>query len=154
MNRNRVLARTLCAAGLTMVLGTGASALAQEPGTTANTAAAAEQAAATSNESRRRRERRRDADIAPAASAAPTGVTELADTTALAETVESKIVCKNVKPIGSRVARRVCGTEEQWAAANQRSSEDAEEGLRQFRNRAGVGGAGSGPASLNAPAGL
>jgi hypothetical protein len=154
MNRNGVLARTLITAGLAFALGTSAAACAQESDSAADAPAAADQSAAPSDEPRRRRDRRRDAESAAAAPAAPT-VTELPQTTVLAETVETKITCRNIKPPGSRVARRICGTEQQWAAANQRSSEDAEEGLRQFRNRSGVTGTpASGPASLNAPAGL
>jgi hypothetical protein len=146
MNGNSVLARALVAAGLAIGLGASAGASAQEPGTSADAPAVIEQSAAPSDQPTRRRDRRRNAETAAEAPA------ETAAATDLTETVEAKITCKNIKPIGSRVARRVCGTEEQWAAAGQRSSEETEEGLRQFRSRAGIGGAGSGPASLNTPA--
>lgn len=144
------------AAGLAIAIGTNAGALAQESDTAAVAPAATEQTAAPSDQPRRGRDRRRNAEAAEAeAPAAPAALTELPQTTVLAETVEAKITCRNIKPPGSRVVRRICGTEEQWAAANQRSSDDAEEGLRQFRNRAGVTGTPpSGPASLNTPAGL
>ena len=51
------------------------------------------------------------------------------------ETVEARIVCKSYKPTGSRMARRVCGTPEQWAAIGEATSENAEESMRQIRER-------------------
>jgi hypothetical protein len=51
------------------------------------------------------------------------------------ETVEEKLVCKSVKPLGTRMAKRICATPEQWAAAEGRSTDRAEEGMRQMRRQ-------------------
>jgi hypothetical protein len=135
MNRDGVWVRILCSTGLVLALGTG-NTLAQDSSSAANAPAAAEQGTAPA-EQLSRRERRRNAEAAAAAAADS------------AATAEPKMVCKNIKPIGSRVERRICGTEEQWAAANQSTSSDAQESMRQIRDRSGVtGGGGGGPASL------
>lgn len=142
MKKARVWTICVLAAGLALALGAPTGAFAQSS-STANQARAAEPAA-TAAEQPRRRDRRRDGETA---AAAPTAAA--ADTAA---SNEPKLICKNIKPIGSRVARRICGTEEQWAADNARTSADAAEGMRQIRDRSGVtGGASSGPASLGSP---
>jgi hypothetical protein len=149
MNRHRVWVRILGTTGLALMLGAG-TALAQD--STASAPAAAGQTISPA-EQPSRRERRRNAEAAAsaAAAAAPPAATQAAATDAAA-TAEPKMVCKSVKPIGSRVERRVCGTEEQWAAANQSTSSDAQESMRQVRDRSGItGGGGGGPASLGTP---
>jgi hypothetical protein len=153
MKREGFSLQILCV-GMVLALDIGAGAFAQPP-SAADAPAAAEPAAAPTDQPRRR-ERRRDADAdqaAPTASAAtPTATAATAAPAATAATAEPKLICKNIKPIGSRVARRICGTEEQWAADNGRTSSDAEESMRQIRDRSGVtGGAASGPASLGTP---
>jgi hypothetical protein len=148
MTKARVWTGCVLAAGLALALGAATGAAAQSS-STASPARAAEPSAAP-GEQARRRDRRRPAETA-AATAAPSA----APTAAAADTAasgEPKQICKNIKPIGSRVARRICGTEEQWAADNARTSADAAESMRQVRDRSGVtGGASSGPASLGSP---
>jgi len=149
MNRDGIWVRILCTTGLAVVLGAG-TALAQDSSSAANTSAAAEQGAAPA-EQLSRRERRRNAEAAAAAAAAATPAAAPTAATAAnsAQAAEPKMICKNIKPIGSRVERRICGTEEQWAASSQSTSADAQEGMRQVRDRSGVtGGGGGGPASL------
>jgi hypothetical protein len=147
MNRNGAWVRILCMTGLALVLGNGAPA--QETSSAANVPASAEQSARPA-EQPSRRDRRRNAETAAAAAAATPAAAPTADGAA---TAEPKVICKNIKPIGSRVARRICGTEEQWAASGESTRADAQEGMRQVRDRSGVtGGVGAGPASLGTPA--
>jgi hypothetical protein len=153
MNRDGIWVRVLCTTGLALVLGSGTT-LAQESSSAAGASAAAEQGTAPAKQPSRR-ERRRNAEAAAAAATATTTATAAptaAAGTDSAQAAEPKIVCKNIKPIGSRVERRICGTEEQWAASSQSTSADAQEGMRQVRDRSGVtGGGGGGPASLGTP---
>jgi hypothetical protein len=151
MKRDGIWVRILCTTGLALVLGTGTT-LGQESSSAAGASAAAEQGTAPA-EQPSRRERRRSAEAAAAAAAAtPTAAPTAASATDSAQAAEPKIICKNIKPIGSRVERRICGTEEQWAASSQSTSADAQEGMRQVRDRSGItGGGGGGPASLGTP---
>lgn len=145
MNRDGVWVRVLCTTALALVLGIGTSA--QESSPAADAPASAEQGAQPA-EQLSRRERRRNAEAAAAAAAA----TAAAAPTDSVATAEPEVVCKSIKPIGSRVERRVCATEQQWAATNQSTSSDAQESMRQIRDRSGVtGGGGGGPASLGTP---
>jgi hypothetical protein len=146
MHRDGAWLRILCTTGLALVLGTGTT-LAQDSSAAANASPAAEQGTAPA-EQLSRRERRRNAEAAAAAAAAAPAVATAAAADSAAA-AEPKMVCKSVKPIGSRVERRICGTEEQWAASSQSTSADAQESMRQIRDRSGVtGGGGGGPASL------
>jgi hypothetical protein len=54
------------------------------------------------------------------------------------ETVDIKIVCKNIKVIGTKIARRVCGTPEQWAAQQRKTTDGAQEAMRQVRERSSI----------------
>jgi hypothetical protein len=153
MNRDGALVRILCTTALVLGLGTGAAA--QEGNSAASAPASSEQAAPPAEQARRR-DRRRNAEAAAETPATPTAAAEAAATPSAAADpaapAEPKMVCKNVKPIGSRVARRTCATEEQWAASRDSSRADAQEGMRQVRDRSGItGGVGAGPASLGTP---
>ena len=115
----------------------------------ATPAPAAESDEAPAAESpRRARERRRNEEAAQdtagtqaAAAAAPaTPDTGAAATLAEqpAETVEARLVCKSYKRTGTRMARRVCGTPEQWAALDEATTDNAQEGMRQIRDRSTI----------------
>lgn len=56
----------------------------------------------------------------------------------LADTVDAKLICRTIKPTGTRVGRRICGTPEQWAASEKASTDAAQEGMRQVRDRSSV----------------
>lgn len=139
MNRESGLSQALFAAVVAITLGTAANVSAQSNNTAADDAAATSSAA---EQPRRERNRRRNADTADertaaeaatAADAAPAATpAAIADTD---ETVEETIVCKNIKLTGSKVARRICGTPEQWAAMGKRTNDAAEETMRQARDR-------------------
>jgi hypothetical protein len=80
-----------------------------------------------------------DETQAPEATAVATTDTE---TTALAiepdESSETKIVCKNIKVLGTKISRRTCGTPEQWAAQARKTTDDAQETMRQVRDRSAI----------------
>jgi hypothetical protein len=146
MKRTSVWVHILCTTSVALVF--GAAARAQESGAAADAPASAEQGAQPA-EQPSRRQRRRNAEAAAAAAATPAVAPTAATATDSAQAAEPKMICKNIKPIGSRVERRICGTEEQWAASSQSTSADAQESMRQVRDRSGVtGGGGGGPASL------
>jgi hypothetical protein len=146
MNRTSVWVRILCTTSVALVFGTGTPA--QESSAATNAPVSAEQGAQPAAQPSRR-ERRRTAEAAAAAAATGAAAQTAATATDSAQAAEPKMICKNIKPIGSRVERRICGTEEQWAASSQSTSADAQESMRQVRDRSGVtGGGGGGPASL------
>ena len=96
-------------------------------------AASATSAAPAKAASQSRRERRRtaQAETAPAAQA----------------TDEPATICKNIKPLGTRMAKRVCGTPEQWAALEKKTTDAASDDMRQVRTTAGVISQTPGPTS-------
>lgn len=144
MAKRRVWTGCIAAIALAVAFGIATVGASAQSSTTANAPPAAEPSAAPAEQTRRR-DRRRPEQAATAA-AAPAATAEAT------ASEEPKLVCKNIKPIGSRVARRICATEEQWAADNARTSADAAESMRQVRDRSGVtGGSSSGPASLGSP---
>jgi hypothetical protein len=99
-------------------------------------------AAADAAPSRRatRDRRRSDRTSTPAEERATVTAASAAPAVAepVAETVEAKLVCRTIKPTGTRVGRRICGTPEQWAASEKASTDAAQEGMRQVRDRSSV----------------
>jgi hypothetical protein len=70
--------------------------------------------------------------VAPAAGAEAEGPTQ---------------ICKNIKPLGTRMAKRVCGTPEQWAALEKKTTDAGSDDLRQVRSTGGVIATTPGPTS-------
>ena len=60
---------------------------------------------------------------------------------------ETEIVCKSIKPTGSNVGRRVCGTPEQWAALEEKTTDAAREDMRRVHTSSGVTATAPGPAT-------
>ena len=144
--RNTVYA--LITATFAWLLSPSNGALAQD---NAAPAASAASAAPTEAANQSRRDRRRaetaaaqaTAAPAPAASAAPTAAAApaAAAVPAAAATAASDgpaTICKNIKPLGTRMAKRVCGTPEQWAALEKKTTESGSDDLRQVRSTGGV----------------
>jgi hypothetical protein len=124
----------------------GSVAVAQAPEPADRTAA--EPAAAAAEQPRRKRDRRRQGEAAPTAraAAAPASVAPTGNGT------EAEIICKDIKPIGSRIPRRICGTEAQWGGSSEETAAHAQEQMRQIRDRSTLTGpAPSGPSSISAP---
>jgi hypothetical protein len=139
----RAAARALLTAAFAIALGTSVGALAQDSSPAANDATAAE-LATPAEQPRRNRDRRRNADAAVEAAAPVTAATAATATEAVAataqqaETVEARMVCKNIKLTGTKISKRICGTPEQWAATNEKTSDDASETMRQVRQQTGI----------------
>ena len=160
MNRysSRAVAYTLIAGTFTCLVWPSSSALAQDaaPAASATSATPAEAA------SQSRRERRRAAQAetaaapqaaataAPAAPAAPAAATAPSAAAAPAAAAASDgptTICKNIKPLGTRMAKRVCGTPEQWAALEEKTTDAASEDMRNVRSTGAVIATTPGPAS-------
>jgi hypothetical protein len=147
MSRHSRPVRATARASLTLCLAllVGSTAAAQAPESAARTAAEPAAAAAPAEQPRRKRDRRRQGDAAPTA-AAPASVA------ATGQGNEGEIICKDIKPIGSRIPRRVCGTEAQWGGSSEETAAHAQEQMRQIRDRSTLTGPSpSGPASVSAP---
>lgn len=124
------------------------TAAAQPPEPAARTTAEPPAATTPAEQPRRKRDRRRQAG----ASATPTAALAPASVAASGEGTENEIICKDVKPIGSRIPRRICGTEAQWGGSSEETAAHAQEQMRQIRDRSTLTGpAPSGPSSVSAP---
>jgi hypothetical protein len=130
-----------------LTLGSSAAALAQAPAPADDaTITGAAGAPPEVDQPRRARDRRRSARLAddtPApeqTAAVATLPTHTATTTSAqpAETVEATMVCKNIKLTGTKISKRICGTPEQWAAQEKRTTDDAQEAMRQVRDRSSI----------------
>jgi len=159
--RSRASARAVITSAALWVFSPSSGALAQESAVPTANAAGSEVAAEAAPEPRSARERRRAAraqtESPPAKTAsgaeAPPAVAQ-ADADAAdtgSESTESQLICKSVKPLGTRMAKRVCGTPEQWAAIEGRTSEAAGESMRQVHQQSGVIAAQPGPAAGPTP---
>jgi hypothetical protein len=143
MNRDsRRFVHALLAGTFAWFLWSFAGAFAQDAGTTA---ADASSAAAAGAAPQSRRDRRRAAKAETAA--AEEGTQSAAAAPAEDSADEVDIVCKNIKPLGTRMAKRVCGTPAQWAAYERKTTDAASEDLRQIRNTGGVIATTPGPAT-------
>ncbi len=144
----RVVTRALLTGVVALTLATGAAALAQDASPADEAAVTrATDAAAVADQPRRARDRRRAAaQAADETRAAETAVAAPASTDAApatlaaqaGETVEARMMCKNVKLTGTKISRRICGTPEQWAAKEQKTTDDAQEAMRQVRDRSSI----------------
>ena len=150
MNRDpgvaRAVTRALLTAAFVLTLGASAAALAQAPAPADEaTVTSAADAAPGADQPRRARDRRRSAQRAdetraPEAAVAATLPTHTATTTSAqpAEIVEATMICKNIKLTGTKISKRICGTPEQWAAQEQKTTNDAQEAMRQVRDRSSI----------------
>jgi hypothetical protein len=150
MDRDSGVARITCTlligAALIWTFGAG-TAVCAESATPADDAAVTSAAgeATPAGQPRRARERRRATEPAEVTRSEPTAAatppTDAAAATLAAqtaETVEAKIVCKNVKLTGTKISRRTCGTPEQWAAQSEKTTDNAQEAMRQVRDRSSI----------------
>jgi hypothetical protein len=144
----RFVARALLTSVFVVTLGAGAAALAQDATPLDEAAVASGTDAATAaDQPRRGRERRRateaaDETRAQVAAAAPATLPTFNAATASvaqsSETIEATLVCKNRKVTGTKISRRICGTPEQWAAQEKRTTDGAQEAMRQVRERSSI----------------
>ena len=150
--RSRTLAQALIVGAFICILWPSAEALAQEDAAPA-AAAAASGAAPAETATQSRRDRRRAAQQQTATAAQEQTGTAAAKTDAgtdaaeTAATEEPAVVCKSIKPLGTRMAKRICGTPEQWAALEKKTTDAASDDLRQVRGAGGVIATTPGPAA-------
>ena len=151
-SRARGVAYTLITGTFASIAAPSADVLAQDAAAPAASATSASPAASS------RRERRRTAQAetaaAPAATtatAAPASAVPSAAATPAAATAAAAegptTICKNIKPLGTRMAKRVCGTPEQWAALEKKTTDAASDDMRQVRSISGVIATTPGPTS-------
>ena len=137
-DRSSAVARAIIAATLVVALAPSFIGRAQDA---SPEAAPVDAASVAADQQLSRRERRRAAEAAAAAEAAQAqGVAELAPTTVAAVApgeaesavaAEDELVCKKYKLTGTKIAKRVCGTQAQWDARNRRTSEAAQDAVRE-----------------------
>jgi hypothetical protein len=137
--RSRGVAQALLAATFAWFLAPSIGAFAQD---TAAPAAAAPSAAPAEPGAESRRDRRRASRPERAAAAEST-----ATASAPAAMVEPEKICKNFKPLGSHMAKRVCGTPEQWAAFEKKTTDAAADDMRNVRSTGAVIATTPGPSS-------
>jgi hypothetical protein len=144
LRRSCTLAYALLIGALICIVSPSSPALAQDDAA-AIAAAGGTAPAETAPQSRKDRRRgRADASAAQQQTAAATPTTAAA---AAASTEEPAMVCKSIKPLGTRMAKRVCGTPEQWAAFEKKTTDAASDDLRTVRSTGGVIATTPGPAA-------
>jgi hypothetical protein len=134
----RKLAQALLVGAFLCILCPSGQPLAQENAAPAAASGATPVEAATQTRKDRRRAAKTDATDATA---------KVDSGTDAAATEEPERVCKNIKPLGTRMAKRVCGTPEQWAALEKKTTDAASDDLRHVRSTGGVIATTPGPAS-------
>jgi hypothetical protein len=115
-----------------------AGTAAQPSANTESTAAETVTAPAKDDGRAPKRHRQRDgAATAATASASPAQPTAAAaaTTTAAQDPAAPKKICKNMDVMGSKIPRRVCATQDEWATYEGRGREDAQDGLRRLRDQ-------------------
>lgn len=127
--RPRGFARALIAATLVLALARSFESPAQDA--TAE-AASAEAATAFAKEPQGRRERRRAAEAAETQAAAAAASSAANDP---AEAPGEELVCKKIEVTGSKIGKRVCGTQAQWDARNRRTSGETQDAVRSVGER-------------------
>ena len=145
MNRDsRRLLHALLAGAWASFLWPSAGALAQDAAPAVDTASSASVEGAA--QSRRDRRRAAKAETATDEERTQTAVAPAADAAATDAVDESEVVCKNIKPLGTRMAKRVCATVGQWAAVDKKTTDAASDDMRRVRQSA-VGTTTPGPAA-------
>ena len=142
-SRARGVAYALIAGAFAWGAWPSSAALAQDDAAPAVDATTATSAAPAEAASQSRRERRRAPRPEPAAAPESTATT----TAAPAAIVEPEKICKNFKPLGSHMAKRVCGTPEQWAAFEKKTTDAAADDMRNVRSTGAVIATTPGPGS-------
>ena len=117
---------------------------AQPPSNAAFTAA--ETTASPAKDRRHTREQRRQQEEAATAAATAASAQPAQPQVAAAVTASDaaqapaapKKICKNMDVVGSKIPRRVCATQDEWAGFENRAREDAQDGLRHLKDQGAV----------------
>lgn len=105
------------------------SAQTAEPAASAPAASQSADPAEPAEAPRRTRRRAQDAAVTPPADAAAPAPAEKA--------ADAELVCKSVRPAGTRLPQRVCHTQADWDSLTEASQED----MRRVRDRSRASGA-------------
>lgn len=116
---------------------------AAEPTAQPTSNAATETTTAPANRRQAREQRRQQAEAAAAAAASaqpaqPKVAAAAATSEAAPPPAAPKQICKNMDVMGSKIPRRVCATQDEWAVYENRGREDAQDGLRRLRDQGAV----------------
>jgi hypothetical protein len=123
--------------------GPGADSLAQLPPNPVTSPTTADKGAAAPADERHHRHNKHagqseTASAAPAGGAAApaaTSATTAAGDPATQPPAQPKKICRSIDVLGSKIAKRVCATQEEWAAFNNHAREDAQDGLRRLQDQ-------------------
>jgi hypothetical protein len=109
---------------------------------TSPTSADKDAAAAPANERHHGRDKQsRQSEAAstaqPSSAAAPTAASAAAATgdAATQPPAQPKKICHSMDVVGTKIPKRVCATQEEWATFNSHQREDAQDGLRRLRDQ-------------------
>jgi hypothetical protein len=130
LERSRSFARAIIATTFVFALAPPLEATAQDA---APKAAPADAATTSAQQPQSRRERRRAAEVTQAQAVGAAAPTAAADPAAAAPADE--LVCKKIEVTGSKIGKRVCGTQAQWDARNRRTSGEAQDAVRSVGER-------------------
>ena len=114
--------------------------LAQMPPNPVTTPTSADKdvAAPPTNERHHRRDKQprqsETASTAPASGAAAPASAATGDS-ATQPPAQPKKICHSMDVLGSKIPKRVCATQEEWAAFNNHAREDAQDGLRRLQDQ-------------------
>jgi hypothetical protein len=136
-----LMTRALITGAVVLVFWPAGGALAQDAAPTSpapRSDAAAEPTVGSRSARERRRASRADAEAPPAPAVPSVAEAQANAAEPVSEPAEPERVCKNIKPTGTRVAKRVCGTPEQWAAMERTTTDAAQEGMRQVRDQTSI----------------
>jgi hypothetical protein len=96
------------------------------------------------------------ASAAPAAGAQATSEAPgaaAATSTIVQPPAAPKKICRSMDVVGSKIPKRVCATPEEWASFNNRSHEEAQDGIRHLQNQGAVSPASPGVSPSQLPPG-
>jgi hypothetical protein len=109
-------------------------------------------AAAPANEGHHERDKQsRQSETAsttqPSGAAAPAA----AGDAAMQPPAQPKKICRSMDVLGSKIPKRVCATQEEWATFNNHEREDTQDGLRRLQNQGAVSPASPGVSASQLP---
>lgn len=94
------------------------------------------------------------ASTAPASDAsapAATSATAATGEAAAQPPAQPKKICRSMDVSGSKIPKRVCATQEEWATFNSHEREDSQDGLRRLQNQGAVAPASPGVSASQLP---
>jgi len=98
----------------------------------------------------------RDKQAHPSETASTPSASGAAATPATADSAtqppaQPKKICRSMDVLGSKIPKRVCATQEEWATFNDHAREDTQDGLRRLQNQGAVSPASPGVSPSQLP---